>query len=122
MRKTDPKTLKADWTVIKPRPIYQFVSTAELAQVLGVKHQVVANFVLRQIIPAPVPASAPYRFKGNKRYFRISAIKAWLESKPELEIYEEFINNEFGQDNCIEAEFAMNMLHENPYMDIHGSE
>jgi len=116
MRKTNPKTLKADWNAIKPRPIYQFVSTAELAKVLGVKHQVVANFALRGILPEPVPR-AKY-LKGNKRYYRISAIKAWLQSQPELEIYRQFLDDEFGEGYIFDVEYAMNMLHENPYMAI----
>ena len=120
MRKIDPKRLKADWTLIKDRKIHHFVSSAELAQIFGCHIQTISNWCVRQILPKPVAHTK--KLKGNRNYYKISAIKAWIQGKPELELYRELLALEFGWTNVQddEAQHAMNLLYENPYMDIHN--
>lgn len=57
---------------------------------LGVHLGTINNWVIRGILPQPV--SHP-KLLGNKNWFRISAIKAWLDSRTEEEIIWDWVRD-----------------------------
>jgi hypothetical protein len=94
MKKIDATAIEADWTKISPRSPFGLVSSIELARVLGVHLQTICNWRIRGILPPAVPkASAP---KGNRYYYRISAIQAWLADKQEEEIAQTWVDKHIG--------------------------
>lgn len=81
MKKMDPRTLAADWSLIDPRrPPWSYISTAELAQVLRVHPQTLANWRGRSHLPPPV---RHHRKRGHRNFYKISTIKTWLTGEPE---------------------------------------
>lgn len=90
MKKLDPRALNADWSKYERRPTWSVVSSAELAKIINVHLQTIANWRCRSILPPSVKHS---RLNANKCYFRISEIRAWLENRTEEEIHWEWIQN-----------------------------
>lgn len=62
------------------RPPWDTVSTAELADILGVSIQVLSNWRIRKAGPNFLPVGT---FRGNRVHYRICDIEAWLRSKAE---------------------------------------
>lgn len=89
--KRDPKRISADWSRFQRRPTWCVVSSRELAGVLGVSLQTICNWHLRGILPAPEPRHPALR--GNKNYYRISKIRAWLEGRSEDAIHWTFVQS-----------------------------
>jgi hypothetical protein len=104
MRKTTPAALIADWSVISPRAPWQHVTSMELSRVLGVHLQTINNWRIRGILPDPAPHSKQLR--GNKNYFRIGAIRAWLEGGDEKEITREWLQQQFEVEYLTDAQVA----------------
>ena len=104
MKKVDPTSLTADWSILpcrprswghlKERPPWEYVTSAELSKVLGKPHQSIANWSLRGTLPQPVTDDP--RLRKNKNHFRISAIRAWLEGRSEREIIKEWVMKDVG--------------------------
>ncbi len=82
--------LQANWQPFERRPTWSVVSSAELAQVLGVHLQTINNWKIRGILPTPI-TSPRLKGKGNRNYFRISSIRSWLENKTELAIHDSWV-------------------------------
>lgn len=99
--------LKANWQLFERRPTWSVVTSAELAQVLGVHPQVISNWTLRKIIPPPINN---HKLRGNKNRFRISAIKAWLENRSEHEIHMSWAKTHIPYDfeTLEQAEYIVN--------------
>jgi len=78
--------LQANWSKFERRcPWASVVSSRELAQVLGISLQGVHNAILRNHLPEPEPRSK-HLPSGNRRYWRIDRIKAFLENRTAEEI------------------------------------
>jgi hypothetical protein len=92
--KTNPKNLIANWQAFERRPTWSCVGSRELAEVLGVHLQTISNWKIRGLLPAPVPNPRPV---GNRNHYRIGAVRAWLESRPEDEIHWEWIRRHMGE-------------------------
>lgn len=88
------KNIKPDWSQFELRPTWSVITSRELSLVLNVSLQTICNWKLRNILPEPEPHTA--NMKGNKNYYRISKIKAWLECRTEEEVHWEFINKYMG--------------------------
>ena len=87
--KTDPNSLKADWSRYERRAPWSFVSSRELSFVLGVSLNTISNYKMRGILPSPEPHP---RFRGNRNWYKISTIKAWLTGRTEEEILRDFLD------------------------------
>lgn len=79
--------LKPDWSEYELTPPWSYLSSRQLASVLGVHLQSISNYVCRGFLN-PEPRE---RFKGNKNYFRISYIRSLFEGKSEEQIQWEWI-------------------------------
>lgn len=101
--------LTADWRPYERRPTWSVVSSVELAKVLNVSHQNLANLKLRGYLPAPVTDN---KLKGNKNYFRISSIRSWLENKSEFEIHADWVKQYISSDPITlnEAEYLVSQV------------
>lgn len=106
----NPSTLKPNWGLFDRRPTWSVVTSAELAQVLNVHLQTINNWKVRGILPAPVTDK---KLVGNKNYFRISEIRAWLENKPESDIHGEWVQNHIPYDleSLAQAEYVVSKLY-----------
>lgn len=80
MPKIDPLTLKTDWSRYERRAPWSVITSRELAEVLGVHLQTISNWAVRGILPPPVKHP---RLRGNRNYYRISTIRAWLNGTDE---------------------------------------
>lgn len=87
MRKIDPHEIQADWSRYERRPTWSVVSSTELAEVFGVHLQTISNYKIRGILPPPTKHRS---LCGNKNYYRISTIRAWLENRTEEDIHWEW--------------------------------
>lgn len=83
MPKINPQNIQADWSRYEKTPPWSYISSAELAKVLGVHLQTISNWRIRGILPEP--DSHP-RLRGNKRYYRISKVMNWLTGESEESI------------------------------------
>lgn len=83
------ETIKANWEPFARRPTWSCVSSRELAVALNVSLQSICNWRLRGILPACEPHSRV--LNGNKNYYRISKIRAWLENRTEESIHWEWV-------------------------------
>lgn len=59
-------------------PIWHYVTTRELAKILGVTVQALANWRVRDIGP---PSRSASRGAGNKRLYRIDEVLSWLTGR-----------------------------------------
>ncbi len=103
MPKIDSHNLNADWSQYERRPPWGYVTSAELAEVLGVHIQTISNWKLRGILPEPD------RLKGNRNRYRISAIKSWLEARDESSVTWDWIRRYLPASvkNLEEAEYLV---------------
>ena len=101
MKKTNPFNLTAGWSVISPRAPWEYVTSAELAKVLGVSLQTVNNFVVRNTLK-PSPRSLQRR--GNKNYFLVSYLRSQFEGKNEDDLVREWVKNDVGDNNLTDAQ------------------
>ncbi len=110
MKKTHPSNLTADWNAISPRAPWEHITSMELAKVLGVHLQTINNWVIRGIV-IPSPPS-PQR-RGNKNYFSVGVLRAWLEARSEDDLVREWVKNDVGDDNLTDAQinWLMATLH-----------
>jgi len=83
----------ADWNTLEKRPTWATCTTRELSEVLGVSLQTLHNWLSRGDLPKPEPRRSG---QGNKHRFKISKIRAMLESNTEENIHWEFINAHMG--------------------------
>lgn len=104
MRKTKPQQLKADWSRIPPRALWEHVTSRELSKVFGVHLQTINNWRIRDILPEPDEKSG--RRRGNKNYYRVATIRAWLESRTEYDLIHEYVTDEL--DMCAEERKCIN--------------
>lgn len=65
----------ADFFVTRRTPPWRPISSRELAQVLGVSLQSLANWRVRKTGPEPEPMR---RGRGNKIYYRPDKVLSWL--------------------------------------------
>lgn len=82
-KKLEPQHISANWSPYDDLPPWSVISSRELASVLGVHLQTINNWNIRDILPKPVKHC---RLRGNKNYYRISSIKAWLTGENEADI------------------------------------
>lgn len=73
-----PPTYNGRAIALPPRPPWHVVSSRELAGVLGVTLQTLANWRVRGIGPPPEPSS---QFKGHREHYRIDRVLAWLSER-----------------------------------------
>lgn len=85
MERTNPRALEADWSEYDKRSPLKYVTSAELAKILGVHLQTINNWTTRKIIH-PAPKAERTKLRGNKNYFKICTFRAWLEGKSEEEV------------------------------------
>lgn len=84
------KKITANWSKFERRcPWASVVSSRELAQVLRISLQGVHNAILRNHLPEPEPRSKKLP-AGNRRYWRIDRIRAFLENRTTEEINREW--------------------------------
>src|SRR5262245_52095803 len=60
------------------RPYWHVLSSRELAEVLGVTLQTLANWRVRGIGPPTEPSS---HFRGHREHYRIDQVLAWLSER-----------------------------------------
>lgn len=83
-----PKCIRADWSKFERRPTWSVVSSRELSVALNVSLQTICNWRLRGILPEPEPHTRS--LNGNKNYYKISKIRAWLENRTEESVHWEW--------------------------------
>lgn len=110
MPKINPQNIKPDWSRYERTPPWSYISSAELAKILGVHLQTISNWRLRGILPEP--DSHP-RLRGNKRYYRISKVMSWLSGRDEEEITMEWIKKYMptGTSNIASAQWYVQKGH-----------
>lgn len=100
------KNKKADWSKFKNRATWSYVSSRELSEIMGVSLQSINNWKMRYLLPEPVTS-----FKGNKNYYKISAIRAMLEDRSEDDIHWEWIRQKIpcgeDMDSIGQAQFVL---------------
>lgn len=87
--KNPPKCINADWSKFERRPTWSVISSRELSVILNVSLQSICNWRLRGILPEPEPHNLSRN--GNKNYYSIAKIRAWLEDRTEDSVHWEFI-------------------------------
>ena len=107
MKKTNPSTLTADWSTISYPAPWQYITSAQLAKVLGVHLQTINNWVVRGILK-PEPRS-PQR-RGNKNYFRVGAVQSWLSGESENDIVREWVKREVHNDTITDGQITWLLL------------
>ena len=89
MKKVTVTSLQANWECIGNRKPWEYVTSAELAKILGVHLQTINNWKLREVLPKPA-ANNP-RLRGNKNYYGVDTIKAWLAGQTMEEFYTQWL-------------------------------
>lgn len=79
--------------IIKPFPWY-VISSRELATAFKIHLQTVANWQIRGQGPVAEPKGL---WRGNRKYFTIANIIAWLDGKEAWEVYQEWIGKSFHE-------------------------
>lgn len=95
--KVNPHLIKANWSLTEKRAPWDLITSPELASILNVHLQTVANWRIRGILPPPEPATK--RLKGNVVRYRISAIRAWIEGSGEEQIIWDWIHERIPDHN-----------------------
>lgn len=75
----------------RPFP-WQVLSTRELAEAFGVHLQTLHNWGIRGKGPSPEPRCV---WRGNRRYYTIANIIAWLDDRPAWHVYRDWIKKSF---------------------------
>lgn len=104
--------ITANWQPYERRPTWGYVSVQELAQVLNISPQSVHNWIGRGILPK---AEKKPKFRGNKGFFQIARIRAFLEGRSEDSIHWEWINtyiNEAGIERIGQAQTYVKYCHD----------
>ncbi len=84
------ESIKVNWEPFARRATWSCVSSRELSVALCVSLQSICNWRLRGILPEPEPRSR-HLPAGNRNWYRISKIRAWLEDRTEESIHWDFI-------------------------------
>lgn len=124
MQKVTPDTLTADWSILTYRPYrwsvmkgrapWEHVTSAELAKVLGKHLQTINNWKIRGILPEPDKNSQK---RGNKNYFQISAIRAWLEKRSEFEVIKDWVQQDMNAELTDgQVQFLLSTLYKSPHI------
>ena len=71
---------------------WQVVSTRELATLFHVHLQTLHNWHVRGRGPEPEPKG---KWKGNRRYYTVANVMAWLDDRPAWHVYREWYQNHF---------------------------
>jgi len=95
MTKLDPHALRPNWQPFIKRCPLGHITSKELSKVLSVSLQTINNWKMRELLPAP---DQHPRLKGNKNYFQIAKIRAWIEDRPADEIIMEWARNQIAPD------------------------
>lgn len=80
---------------------WDVLSSRELAALLGVSIQVLANWRIRNRGPAPAPAKC---FKGNRTYYPVFEVEAWQRGVEPWEVLCNWLRKRFIIENPIETE------------------
>lgn len=91
------RNIKASWDQFANRPTWSVVSSRELSLILNVSLQTINNWKMRGILPEPEPNTGS--LSGNRNYYRISKIQAWLEGISEDKAHWRFIHSHIPFDN-----------------------
>ena len=111
-----PMAVKPQWDEIDKHAPWSHVSSRELSKLLNVSLNTINNYKMRDII-VPVEQS---RFKGNRNYYNVAYIRAWLESKSEEEITWTWIDKhipDYNQDIVEPAVYFIKICYD--VLDIH---
>ena len=71
---------------------WDVLSSRELAKLLGVSIQVLANWRIRDRGPVPAPAEC---FRGNRTYYPVFEIEAWQRGVEPWEVLSEWLRKRF---------------------------
>lgn len=96
-------TLSPYWQPFALRPTWGYVSVQEAAQILHISPQSVHNWVGRGKLPPLVKKPC---IRGNKRFFHIATLRAFLENRSEEDIHWEWTHRVFPTDNITSLEQA----------------
>lgn len=80
---------------------WDFLSSRELAELLGVNVQVLANWRFRGKGPAPAPAAC---FRGKSRYYPVCNVIAWRLGKEPWEAAAQWLRERFIFPKPLETE------------------
>ena len=94
-RMNTAQRIKADWSEFEIYPTWSVVSSRELSKILNVSLQTICNWRLREVLPEPEPHNRV--LKGNRNYYRISTIRAWLENTTEEAIHWAWVQKWFPE-------------------------
>lgn len=104
MHKIKPEHITADWSGFENHCPWDYISSPDLAKILGVHLQTISNYKLRRPdFPVPEPKASfnsgswhkPVR--GNKCLYKISTIMNWLTGESEESIHWKFIRKHFSE-------------------------
>lgn len=109
MNKTSIADLTADWSIIGNRAPWLHVTSMELSKVLDVHLQTINNWRIRGKLPEPSARSR--KLRGNKNYFRIGAIREWLESRSEKDIIREWVWDDMRNPTIPDGEIRFLLEH-----------
>lgn len=113
MPKVATRKFTPDWSRCGelPRATWDFITSPELAEVLGVSLQTISNMKLRKLIPQP-----EYQ-RAHRNFYRISTLRAFFENRTEDEIHMAFIREYVPYANTLE-EAQYYVLHAHSVMGI----
>ena len=80
---------------------WDVLSSRELAALLGVSIQVLANWRIRDTGPAPAPAE---RFRGNRTYYPVCEVEAWSRCIEPWEVVRDWLTVRFIFPKYLETE------------------
>lgn len=80
---------------------WDVLSSRELASLLGVSIQVLANWRIRDTGPAPAPAEC---YRGNRTYYPIYEIEAWRHGFEPWEVVRDWLRERYIFPNPLETE------------------
>lgn len=80
---------------------WDVLSSRELASLLGVSIQVLANWRIRDTGPAPAPAQC---FRGNRTYYPVYEIEAWRRGVEPWEMVRDWLRERYIFPKPLETE------------------